>query len=183
MLEKIPLTQKYSFVKSVYVCTRVHACASKWVCVCVCMCVCSCGHAYVKVWIYVFLCVNCGCAYLRVCVWIYVCDCLCMHVWVYMFVHVSLHEYMCVCMHVWVWVNVFTCVWLCVHMHACVYEMMYVCVPCLDIPALSSQQGGHTVCWVSLRPELCVLNLKINSTYIPSSHPGDFWKIRSSEGS
>lgn len=59
---------------------------------------------------------------------------------------------------------------------------MFVCVPCLDIPALSSQQGGHTVCCVSLRLELCVLKLKINSTYIPSSHPGDFWKIRASEG-
>lgn len=161
MLEKILLTQKYSFVKSVHMC----ACICKLMCLCVhkYVCVCSWDHVGMHMW---------KCEHMSFCVCIvgvHACMCVCGYMCV--IVYVSTCKYTCLCMWVclsmWLYayacVSVSVCICVIVCAHACVCEMRYVCVPCLDSPALSSQQGGHTV-YVSLIPELCVSNLKINPT-------------------
>lgn len=124
MLKKIPFTQKYSFVKSVYVGMRVQVSVN----VCVC--------AHVIMWAYicesvniVFLCVHGGCAWLHV--WIYACDCVSMHMCVYMFVHVSIHEYMCFCVCDFVCMHVCECVCIyvivCSHACMCMWDNVCLC--------------------------------------------------------
>ena len=137
ILGRIPLTQKYLLVKSVYVCTRVHACVRNYmgVCVFVCISVCMCLTV-------------CACICESVSISLHACRCVCMYV----------NVYICLCM--WVCVSIYVCVWSCVHVcaHACVCDNVCLC------PAVPSQRGGHAVCCVSLRPELCVSNLEVSST-------------------
>ena len=150
---------KYSFVKSVYVCTHAHARVSEcmWLCVHK-MYLCLCDHVGIHMWncerMFFCICIM----YVHACMCVNICVRLCIYMWIHMFEHVSMHEYLCVimyaCMHEYDYMCVHVCDYVCICMHVCVRLCLSVSHVLIFLLSHHSKEG--TLFAVSFWDQNCV---------------------------